>query len=367
MRRKHFWTFLCLAALASAGADAQPRFEQTGLFKRGDAGVHTYRIPALIESKKGTLIAVVDARHENSRDLPGRISLVMRRSFDRGKTWSAAQTIREVSEGGVGDASLLLDRRSGRIWCFHAYGAPGIGFPTSKPGTRGGPTTLQIHAIHSDNDGKTWSKPVDLTEQIKDPAWQAMFATSGTNIETREGRFIVPVVVRDADRGVHARNAYSDDRGRSWKIGPRIAPHTDESHAVELKDGTILQNMRNGGTRAVARSRDGGISFDAATHDENLIDPSCNAGITRYSRKGKDLLIFTNAASTRRENLTVKLSYDGGLTWPDSRVIHAGPAAYSTVIPMRDGSIGVLYERGDKGAAEQITFANFTLDWVTHK
>ncbi len=356
---------LLLASPSCLAAAKAPLFEQVDLFRQGDNGVHTYRIPALIETRKGTLLAIADARHENSRDLPGRISLVMRRSSDRGCTWSSAVTIRAVSEGGVGDASLLLDRKSGRIWCFHAYGPPGIGFPTAKPGAVTGPETLQVHAISSDDDGLTWSRPVDLTPQIKDPSWQAMFATSGTHFQISRGRYLVPLVVRDGDKQVTARNSYSDDSGKTWRIGPAIAPGSDESKAVELSDGAVLQNMRNGKTRALARSRDGGITFDTQNaHDAALIDPSCNAGLARYRRGGRDLLVFTNAAAAKRENLTIKLSHDGGGTWPESRTIHAGPAAYSTVIPLRDGTIGVLYERGEKSAAERITFARLDLSWI---
>ncbi|MBM3735729.1 MAG: exo-alpha-sialidase [Acidobacteria bacterium] len=353
-----------ILAVVANMASADLRFHQVDLFRQGDAGVHTYRIPALLETRKGTLIAVVDARHDKTGDLPGRISLVMRRSFDRGTTWSAPQVIRKVEEGGVGDASLLLDRRNGRIWCFHAYGPPGIGFPTAQPGAVTGPDTLQVHAMYSDDDGNTWSSASDITPQIKDPSWQAMFATSGTHFETSRGRYLIPMVVRDGNRTVSARNAYSDDRGRTWKIGPAIGPGTDESKAVELADGTVLENIRAGKARVVARSRDGGVSFDEPVPDAALVDPSCNAGIMRYRRGGKDLLIFTNAAAVRRENLSVKISHDGGWTWPEGRTIHPGPAAYSTVIALRDGTIGVLYERGEKYSAERITFARFNLEWV---
>jgi sialidase-1 len=100
------------------------------------------------------------------------------------------------------------------------------------------------------------------------------------------------------------------------------------------------------------------------THDAALVDPVCNASITCYRRGGRDLLIFTNAASTKRENLTVKLSSDEGKTWTAGRTIHAGPAAYSTAIVLDDGSIGVLYERGETSSIEKITFARFDLRWA---
>jgi sialidase-1 len=188
---------------------------------------------------------------------------------------------------------------------------------------------------------------------VKDPGWQAMFATSGTHIQTGKGRMLVPMVVRDAQGVVSSRNAYSDDHGETWRIGSAIGAGTDESKCVELPHGVIMQNMRSNQTRAVARSDDGGVTFGEITPDPALIDPVCNAGIARAG----NLLIFTNAASTKRENLTLKVSTDWGKTWPESRVLHAGPAAYSTVIALSDRSLAVMYECGETSAYERIVFA----------
>ena len=350
------WTLiLFFISIPSLAAD----FEQIDLFHQGEGGVHTYRIPALAQTTKGTLIAVADARHDSTSDLPARISLVLRRSFDGGRHWSPLRILREVKEGGVGDASLLVDRSNGRIWCMHAYGPPGVGFGNSQPG----PGTLQVNAIHSDDDGATWSAPEDLTPQVKDPLWFGLFATSGSNIQTSKGRLLLPLAVKDDHGVIGSRNAYSDDHGKTWKTGAWAGTGTDESHVVELADGTILQNMRNGHTRGIARSTDGGVTFGPMEHDPTLIDPVCNAGITRR----KNILIFTNPAdSSKRRLLTVRLSYDSGKTWPVSRVIQPGPAAYSTVIPLLDGSLGALYEQGEKTSVERITFARFTLDWIAH-
>ncbi|HVJ07247.1 MAG TPA: sialidase family protein [Acidisarcina sp.] len=343
-------------------------FAQEDLFNQGENHVHTYRIPALLETRKGVLLAVADARPDDNHDLPAHISLVIRRSFNHGKDWEPAHTLQAVKEGGVGDSSLLLDRSNGRVWCFFNYGPPGIGFHNALPGAVTGPTTLQLHAIYSDDDGATWSEPVDLTPQVKDPAWQAMFAASGTDIQTSTGRFLVPLVVRDGHHVIHSVNAYSDDHGKTWKVGEFIGVGTDENHNVELKDGVILQNMRSGKTRSIARSHDGGVTFEPVTHDPALIDAICNAGITRYRFGKTDAILFTNSASNvRRENLTVKVSYDGGRTWPLSRTINAGPSGYSTVIPLKDGNIGVLYERGEATEEERITFARFNLAWVKEK
>jgi len=358
-----------MGILAAAPAWAKrraPLFEQVELFRQGEAGVHTYRIPALVETRRGTLIAVADARHDSTSDMPARISLVMRRSRDGGKTWSAALTIRAVKEGGVGDASLLVDPRRGRVWCFHSYGPPGIGFGTAQPGALTGPTTFQFHAISSDDEGATWSQPVDLTPQVKEREWQAMFATSGTHFATSRGRFLVPLVTRDGAGVVSSRNAYSDDGGLTWKAGAFIGRDTDESKAVELADGSVLQNMRlrNSKVRAQARSTDGGVTFAPMQQVAALVDPVCNAGLARYRHGGRDLLLFTNAASVRRENVTIKVSADGGRTWSAGRALHPGPGAYSTVIPLRDGTIGVMYECGEKTPVERIRFARCNLEWV---
>lgn len=354
--------FLPLTAYAQKSS-----FSQVDLFHQGQNGVNTYRIPALIQTLQGTLIAVVDARLDNSHDLPGRIKLVMRRSVDEGRTWGPIRTLEAVKSGGVGDASLLLDRSTGRVWCFFNYGPPGVGFPTAKPGERTGRHTLQVHAIHSDDQGATWSSPTDLNPQIKDPAWQAMFATSGTDIQLKSGRFLVPLVVRDAHGVLHSVNAYSDDHGRTWKVGRFIGTGTNESHNVELQNGAVMQNMRNGKTRAIAESMDGGAIFGPVSHNAALIDPGCNAGITSYRKGGEQLLIFTNDASAQRENLTVKLSYDEGRTWPVGRVLDPGPSAYSTVIRMNDGKLGVLYEHGGPEGIARISFARFNLNWIERK
>ena len=357
---------IVLTAALPLSAQTKPAFTQQDLFHQGEDGVHTYRIPALVQTNHGTLIAVVDARHNSSSDMPAHISLVMRRSHNSGKDWEPIRTILAVDQNsGVGDTALLLDRSNNRVWCFHSYGPPGIGFYTAKPGATTGPTTFQFHAMVSDDEGATWSTPIDLTPQVKDPAWQAMFAASGTDIQTSTGRLLVPLVVRDAAGIIHSVNAYSDDHGKTWHRGQFIGDGTDESHNVELKHGVILQNMRGFKTRAIAESHDGGITFGPVTHDAALIDPICNASITRYRSGKADVLLFTNDASTRRENISIKLSRDEGRTWPLSRVIYPGPSAYSIVIQLHDGTVGVLYERGETSSVERITFARFPLAWIT--
>jgi sialidase-1 len=169
---------------------------------------------------------------------------------------------------------------------------------------------------------------------------------------------------------------YSDDHGRSWKLGGTAGPHTNECQLVETLQGgepVLLLNMRNhwarsgnrperAGRRLVARSRDGGASWSEPEPDEALVEPTCQASILRHSwpADGKSRILFANPASTSRRNMTVRLSEDEGRTWLAARTIHPGSSAYSCLAALLDGRVGLLYERDDYG---KITFASFPLDW----
>jgi BNR repeat-like domain len=164
---------------------------------------------------------------------------------------------------------------------------------------------------------------------------------------------------------------YSDDHGKTWKCGARVTPDCNECQVAELADGSLMLNMRSyhkKNRRAVAISKDGGLTFSEAKLDDALIEPVCQASLLRYTlakTQGKNRLLFANPASTKREKMTVRLSYDEGATWPVAKELHAGPAAYSCLTVLGDGTIGCLYERGAKSAYETITFSRFTLEWLT--
>ena len=197
------------------------------------------------------------------------------------------------------------------------------------------------------------------------------------------GRLVIPNDHRGPLGGGDAKYShafFSDDHGASWKLGGTVAPHTDECQVVELSDGTLMMNMRNywqrdggdaskGGKRAIATSGDGGETWSELSFDETLTEPVCQASFTRYSGPDgatKSRLLFSNPASTEaRVKMTVRLSYDEGNTWPVARLLHEGPAAYSCLGVLPDHQIGCLYERGTEHSYETISFARFTLRWLS--
>ena len=229
-RRAAAMTALGAPLLALRAAAVSARVD---LFQQGDEGVHTYRIPALIEALKGTLLAVADARHDSARDMPAHISLVMPQEsrprpdvVARGhdSPGSRRRCRRRISPAGSPHRpNLVLPLlRPARNWIRHRQSGR----------TNRGRGTFQFHAMFTDNEGATWSEPRDLTPLVKDPSWQAMFATSGTHIQTSSGRYLVPMVVRDGEGVVSSRNACTDDGGKTWGIGAAIGPGTDESKCV---------------------------------------------------------------------------------------------------------------------------------------
>jgi sialidase-1 len=172
---------------------------------------------------------------------------------------------------------------------------------------------------------------------------------------------------------------FSDDHGRSWQLGGSSDAWTNECQAVELVDGTVMLNMRNllgtrggqpemGGRRALAFSTDGGLTWSPRRLDDTLIEPVCQASLIVYSATppARSRLLFSNPASSEsRVRMTVRMSYDEGGTWSVAKVLHEGPAAYSSLCRLPDGDIGCLYECGESRYAETVTFARFSLDWLT--
>lgn len=370
MNRRHRILLVapCLLAVVLM-AEVRPDLEQIEVFKSGEDGYHTYRIPAIVATKKGTLLAFCEGRRGSGSD-SGDIDLLLKRSVDKGRTWSKAVVVADLGTDTVGNPAPVVDRDTGTILLLLTRNP---GHVTEKQIVSGAvEETRTVWITASRDDGATWSAPRDITSSVKRPDWTWYATGPGNGIQLRSGRFVIACdhIVKGTE-AMHSHVIYSDDRGSTWQIGGVAEAKTNESAVAELQDGSLLLNMRSyHGTnrRATARSTDRGQTWGPARLDDALIDPVCQGSLVRAvpagNRKGNGRLLFSNAASTKRERMTVRLSNDDGKTWKFARTIHEGPAAYSSLVVLPDRSVGLLYERGEKRPYERISFARFSLDWL---
>ncbi len=341
--------------------------ERTVLFKSGKEGYHTYRIPSVIVSKTGNVLAFCEGR-KKSRSDTGDIDLVLKRSLDGGKTWQPLQVVWDDGDNTCGNPCPVVERETGVIWLLMTHNLGVDRESQIIDGTSQGTRTCWV--TKSEDDGATWAKPVEITADVKLRGWTWYATGPGVGIQLKDGRLLVPCDNKyDGTKGRQSHVIVSDDKGKSWKRGGVVRPQCNESQAVELSDGSVLLNMRSyqaNNRRLVAVSEDRGDTFSKPVEDKVLIEPVCQGSILRYPGE-KNRILFCNPASTKREKLTVRLSEDNAKTWPVSRVLHDGPAAYSCLTVLPDQRIGVLYEGGGKSAYDQLTFARFPLDWLTEK
>ena len=341
--------FLIVACTTSASDLAT-----TDLYVTGVGGYHSYRIPALLATKKDTLLAFCEGRKTSSGD-SGDIDLVLRRSKDGGKTWSAMKVVYE--EGGnapitIGNPSPVEDRKTGVIHLLF---------------TR---NNQRVFVTQSHDEGATWSTPVEITSALSGFAfgWARIGAGPGHAIQLRSGRLLVPVWLNDRIRGNYRSAAvYSDDHGTTWKPGgivpPAAATNANECMMYQRRDGTVVVNMRSSiHLRHTAMSRDGGMTWSDPVPVESMPDPVCQGSVVQLAN-GR--VVFANPASDkRRVNLTLRLSEDDGATWPLAKAMHAGPAGYSDLAAGKRGTLFILYEGGEKTAADRIRFARIPESWL---
>ena len=353
---------LALLLLATTAA-AEPT--HTPVFVAGQDGYHTYRIPSVIVTPKGTLLAFCEGRKTGRGDA-GNIDLLLRRSTDGGKTWGKAQVVWDEGDNTCGNPCPVVDARTGTVWLLLTHNLRTDTEARIVGGTSTGSRTVWVSK--STDDGATWAAPVEITKDVKKPGWTWYATGPGVGIQLKSGRLLIPCDSKsDGGKVRESHVISSDDGGKTWKIGGVVGPQCNESQAVELADGSVMLNMRTfRGTnrRLVAVSPDGGETFAKAVEDQTLIEPVCQASILRLPGKDGGIL-FSNPASTKREKMTVRLSRDEGKTWPHGKELHAGPAAYSCLTVLPDGTIGCLYERGSKSPYEEITFARFDREWLT--
>lgn len=350
-----------------------PRVFRMTLRKQGDDGVHTYRIPGLATTSKGTLIAVFDLRHRQGGDLPADIDVGAMRSTDDGATWSPLRRIIDFdaavpdSHGnGVGDPAVLVDHRTNTIFVAALWSKGRRAWNGSGPGLTPDETG-QFVLVKSTDDGETWSPPINITPQVKDPAWRLCFNGPGNGIQLRDGTLVFPAQFKGADNVPHSCFIASQDGGATWKISPAAipgSPPTSESAIAQLADGSLLLSMRNesrAGVRAWARWDWQNDVMKGRWSEPWLTvpDPTCMASLVRHPQ-GE--LVFSSPNHTqRRVALTVRSSTDGGRSWSAGRLLDPGGSMYSCLTVLRDGRIGVLYESVEAGG---LVFARFPLEWV---
>jgi sialidase-1 len=374
----------CIAFLAPLLALAQ--LKDVPVFTSGEEGHKSYRIPAIIDLPNGDLLAFAEGRVHGAADF-GDVNIVMKRSSDKGKTWSSLQTVVDYDTLQAGNAAPVVDLTDpaypkGRIFLFYNTGNAHEYEVRSAKGYR------EVWYITSTDNGQTWSEPVNITTQVHRPNmpaanpaytfredWRAYANTPGHAIQFAEGKYKGRIYVaanhsegnpKNSAEDYFAHGFYTDDHGKTFKISQTVPESGgNEAMAAELSGGKLLMNIRNqqGDARAriVSISSDGGATWDTTYFDQQLPDPVNQGSIlTLGKKKGKTILAFCNAADTkRRDNLTLRISHDEGKTWTEQHVIAKSPnnekdyAAYSDLVKTGKKEVGVLYE---KNGYSQIVF-----------
>lgn len=351
----------CLGALLGAAAPQGGQAEKVTVFRSGDDGYHTFRIPALLATRKGSLLAFAEGRRASRSDT-GDIDLVLKRSADQGRSWSPLQVVADRGPDTIGNPCPVQDRRTGRILLPLTHNPGNV--TERQIINREVDERRRVFLTYSDDDGRSWAEPAEITSSVSRPEWTWYATGPGVGIQTRAGRIVIPCDhAVEGSREFYSHVFFSDDGGRNWQLGGSAGPGANECQIAELRDGTLLLNMRSyhgRNRRAVARSRDGGRSWSPLEWDEALVEPVCQAAL--IARGG--VLYFSNPASTRRERMSVRASRDEGRTWSAGRVLHAGPSAYSSLAPLKGNRLGCLYECGEAAAYERIDFARFPVSWL---
>ena len=409
---------ILLSLLTVAATAAGPFLEKLDLFKVGETGYKVYHIPGIVVTAKGTVLAWCEARKKGG-DWDD-IRILLRRSTDDGKTWSEPKSIADVpGPKAKNPFSLRMKNVDPNDVTYNN--------PVLIAGRDG--TVHMVFCLEymrcfyqrSADDGATWSTPVEITGAfenfrsrrgneagaVTDPAssrrrlqeydWKVLATGPDHSIELRTGRLVVPVWLStgtggNAHRPSVTATIFSDDQGATWHAGEIAVPCTDEwinpneTVAIELADGGVMLNVRSESKahrRLVTTSKDGATGWSTPKFDDALLEPICMAGIVRFSTEasgGKNRVLFSNPDNLSRadgreepgkfrdrKNVSVKLSYDEGRTWPVSKSVEPGASMYSDIAVTHAGTILCFYGRGSKPgfAGDALTLARFNLEWLT--
>ncbi len=351
------------------------------LRKHEDDGVHTYRIPALATTAKGTLLCVYDMRRRKGRDLQEDIDIGLSRSADTGRTWEPVRVIMDMGEfgglpqeqNGCSDPGIIADWQTGEIFCFAVWmnGKPGKhqwNADGSEPGFEIG-KSAQFMMVRSRDDGRTWSQPENLTRQLKRTEWWLLAPSPQQGIQLPDGALVMPVQGRDEQGVPFATLMTSHDHGANWTIGAPAFSGGNECQAAHLGDGSIMLNMRNDHDRfrAVFVTRDLGRTWEPhETNRKALIEPNCNGSLLRVDygppRERRHVLLFGNPHSqTSRTHQTIQVSFDDGRTWPESKHLlldEGRGAGYPSLTRIDADHVGIVYE----GSRAHLVFLKIPLD-----
>ena len=321
--------------LLSSGLSPAQEFDFIDLFPQKQ-GIACYRIPSIVTAPNGDLITAIDERVSSCADLRDNknINLVIRRSVDNGKSWTPIQRVVDYPRGqSASDPSMIVDWVTNTIFMLFNY------MDLDRESQ-----IYYLKYIKSQDNGKTWSDPVDITTQISKPEWHKdfKFITSGRGIQTGKGTLLHTLV--NLDHGLHLFK--SEDHGYSWQLIENPLIPADESKVVELNDGSWMVNCRlNGkGYRQIYISTDEGKTW-VSRPDYSLVDPSCNAAIIPFTPLKKTLLFVNANHKTIRKNLTLKMSTDNGESWSTMKIIYKGSSAYSTVTLLENSDLGIVFEK----------------------
>jgi len=361
---------------ATPTLDLPPKLD---LFHAGEDGYTGFRIPGVVVTTKGTVLCYCAARKSGFGDWDD-IDVALRRSTDGGKTFSAKTIIADVGTSTVDNPTAIVDRKTDAVHMLYQV------------------NYARCYYIRSDDDGQTWSEPHEITgtfEQFrKEYGWNVIAPGPGHGIQLSSGRLLVPVWLSTGGkkhRPSCVATVYSDDQGRTWQRGQIVVRHSaevvnpSETIALELADGRVMLNIRNeteNRRRLISYSRDGATGWTKPVYDDELFEPVCMASIARLSdaKTGdRNRILFANPNSEHipddrfgwcraRRNLSVRMSYDEGRTWPVLRVVEPGIAGYSDMAVGPDGTVYLFYERGglknQQFHTEALTLARFDLGWL---